>query len=291
MPHFTKKNCSPNVHGKTVKRQSCLTEDLLVNMKKKYNKKKRGKDRIKHKEPQKIWDEFRIKMKNCNDEQCWISNLYQQEMRERLHEFIFSPNKPYSWAKNPNEWLSNFDIEAVMHQYEESDPTFKFIGTTFIDWESDDSVYGCVEPELCKFNLEKEISDKKTKIAVIFNLDKHTGSGTHWTSMFIDIRDKFIFYFDSNGTKTPKQMLSLVNKIKEQGKNLGINFTFYENHPFTHQYSNSECGMYSLFFIITLLTNKVNDKPFKTVKDKVNLFKRKRIPDKHVELLRNVYFN
>lgn len=290
MSHFTKKNCSPNVQGKTVKQYSCLTKDLLFRMKKKYNKGKKNKERIHSKNPTKIWEEFRVKMKDCNDEQCWISNLYQQEMRERLHDFIFSPDKPYSWAKNPNEWLSNFDLEAVMEQYEESDPHFKFIGTTFIDWETR-VMDGCVSSKLCNFNLKKEISNKKTKIAIIFNLDKHTGPGTHWTSMFVDVNDKFIFYFDSNGTKTPSQMLRLVEKIKEQGKDLGIHFTFHENHPFVHQYTNSECGMYSLFFIITLLTNKVNDKPFKTVKDKVNLFKRKRIPDKHVELLRNVYFN
>ena len=32
--------------------------------------------------------------------------------------------------------------------------------------------------------------------------------------------------------------------------------------------------MYTLFFIITFLTNKVNDKQFRSVKDKINLFKR-----------------
>ena len=290
MPKFTKKNCSPMVQGKTIKNQSCLTKDLLLNMKKQYNKKKSTNYKIKSNDPHHIWELLRSKMKNCKDEQCWINNLFQQEMRQRLHEFIFSPDKPYTWAKDPNEWLSNIDIEAVMEQYVKAEPHFKFIGTTFIDWEKMDGGE-CVCPELCDFDLKKEISANKTKIGIIFNLDVHTGPGTHWTSMFIDIKDKFIFYFDSNGTKTPPRIKRLVTKIQEQAKLLDMKLTFYENHPFTHQYTNSECGMYSLFFIITLLTNKVNGKPFKTVKDKINLFKRKRIPDKHVELLRNVYFN
>lgn len=290
MSTFKRKNCSPLVRGKTVKNQSCLTKDILVSMKKAYNKNKSKHDRITTSNTKEIWEQLRIKMKECKDEQCWINNLFQQEMRERLHEFIFSPNKPYSWAKDPNEWLSNHDIEAVMNQYEKSDPSFKFIGTTFVDWEAMDGDT-CVEPELCSFDLKEMIDSKITKIGVIFNLDVHTGPGTHWTSMFIDITDKFIFYFDSNGTKTPKRIKSLAEKIQAQGKELDIRFTFYENHPFVHQYTNSECGMYSLFFIITFLTNKVNNKPFKTIKDKINLFKRKRVPDKHVELLRNVYFN
>ena len=37
--------------------------------------------------------------------------------------------------------------------------------------------------------------------------------------MFIDLEDKFIFYFDSNDTPIPKQMKKLVNRIISQGKN------------------------------------------------------------------------
>ena len=50
----------------------------------------------------------------------------------------------------------------------------------------------CVWKDLCKFSLQKEINKGFKKI-MIFNLDKHTGPGTHWTS-FIDVTDKFIFY-------------------------------------------------------------------------------------------------
>ena len=35
------------------------------------------------------------------------------------------------------------------------------------------------------------------KIGVIFNLDKHDQSGSHWVAMFIDLENKFFFYFDS----------------------------------------------------------------------------------------------
>ena len=44
---------------------------------------------------------------------------------------------------------------------------------------------------------------------------------------------------------------------------------------------NTECGMYCLYFIISLLSNKHD----------FNYFNTKRIPDKHVEEFRNIYFN
>ena len=58
-----------------------------------------------------------------------------------------------------------------------------------------------------------------------------------------------------------------------------------------HQKGNNECGMYSLFFIITMLTNKVNNKKFKNMKQKLNYFTKNRINDKFVFQKRKQYFN
>ena len=102
-------------------------------------------------------------------------------------------------------------------------------------------------PNYVSFDLKEEISSNISKIAIVFNLDKHTGPGTHWTSMFVDIKDKIIFYFDSNGTAVPKRIKKIAEQIQEQGKILGIKFKFYENHPFTHQYTNS--GVWNVYFI------------------------------------------
>ena len=82
-----------------------------------------------------------------------------------------------------------------------------------------------------------------------------------------------VYTLDSNN--------ELVDKIIEQGKNLQIDFKFIQNHPFEHQKYNTECGMYSLYFIIELLTE--NKKP--------DYFLKNKIPDKMMEEFRNVYFN
>ncbi len=59
-----------------------------------------------------------------------------------------------------------------------------------------------------------------------------------------------------------------------------MKFKFQQNSPFVHQYSNTECGMYSLYFIIYMLIYK----DFK-------IFKTRRIPDKEMKYLRTILFN
>ena len=53
------------------------------------------------------------------------------------------------------------------------------------------------------------------------------------------------------------------------------------NMKIKHQHGTSECGMYALFFIISLLTEKHN----------AQYFLKGRIKDSEVEQLRNIYFN
>ena len=67
--------------------------------------------------------------------------------------------------------------------------------------------------------------------------------------------------------------------------------TFYENYPMQHQYGNTECGVYSLFFIITMLTGKTDLHQFTDMNDKIGFFKNERIPDKYISKFRKIYFN
>lgn len=72
-----------------------------------------------------------------------------------------------------------------------------------------------------------------------------------------------MFFFDSANNGVPNEIWMkdndkpLVNRIMKQGLEFQppIQFTFYNNN-ISHQQGNTECGMYSLFFIITMLTGK-----------------------------------
>ena len=49
-----------------------------------------------------------------------------------------------------------------------------------------------------------------------------------------------------------------MNEIKNQGKQLGIDFKLYANE-IEHQKTDSECGMYCLYFIIEMLKDNELD--------------------------------
>ena len=101
------------------------------------------------------------------------------------------------------------------------------------------------------------------------------------------------FFPPVNETSYRKKLSKLEwNKLNSELKlTKPKNFRFEHNHPFEHQKTNTECGMYSLFFMITLLTNKLYKTPFKTTEQKIQFFKSKKIPDKKMEELRKKYYN
>ena len=76
--------------------------------------------------------------------------------------------------------------------------------------------------------------------------------GSHWVALYIDFKQKFIYYFDSVGDKCPKRIKKFVKKVKSQGSSRGMEFDFKENKV-SHQKKNTECGVYCLFFIIEML--------------------------------------
>lgn len=288
-----KMNCSPLV-DKTPVKGSCFTAKILYLLKNSYNK-HNPNTIIKTSNPTKIWKELKNRLKTCNKEDCWLEEIDDNSVRKKLDEYIFAPDHPDEWKKNPTEWLSNFDIMNVLKQYMKKFPNFYSPPPTPIDFDSkpNDMDGNCVSNELCSFNLEKHIKNGKTKFGIVFNISPHTSSGSHWVSLYIDIDDKFIFYMDSAGNEIPKEIKAFVERVIEQGlaMNGNIKLHYYENCPLEHQMGTTECGMFSLFFIITMLSNKVENKVFKNYFDKIRFFKDKRIPDRYVFRFRKIYFN
>lgn len=289
-----KMNCNPIVDGKTVDKSSCMTPDVLKRLRTSYNK-HHINDSIKSKEPTKIWKELKQKLSTCSKEDCWLDTIKDNKVRKELLRYSFAPKQPNSWKKEPSTWLTNYDILEVLKQYETAYSHFKFIGPTPIDFDSRPLDYNdeCVWKDLCAFELKHFVTKEITKIGVVFNLDKHDEPGSHWTSLFIDLEEQLIFYMDSAGDTIPPEVNTLVIRIMKQGLEMErpLLFTFHENAPFEHQRGNNECGMYSLYFIITMLTGKSGRRKFKTVDDKITYFKTERIPDTYVFKHRKKYFN
>ena len=273
---FKNLKCSPNKENKF----TCYSNNSLTKIKKLWNL-RHPDHKILTNNTKDIWVSLKDNMKHiCSNEKCWLNQHFiKNNLDKQLKKYTFAPKSPSSWKNNPNEWLTSLDIEAVMKQYENYYKCFEFLGPSPIDYDTH-VLYGeCVWEELCNLNISEQIKRNINKIGIILNTDPHNKDGEHWISLFVNIKKKFIVYFDSNGNKPPKQVTKLMNEIKNQGKQLGIDFKLY-NNEIEHQKSESECGMYCLYFIIEMLKDK-----------DIEYFLDNKIDDKEVFVLRNKYFN
>ena len=277
-----KLNCSPK--PKQLKNSySCYSDSVLLKLKTYWNM-RHPSLKITSNNPREIHQKLSYLMREtCSNEACWLKQTLQLGMSNRYLDESFAPSQPKEWEKNPNEWLSSLDIMKVMKQYEKAYPCFEFIGPSPIDFDTKIYDSKCVWEELCNFNIENQIKKGKTKIGIIFNTDPHNKPGQHWISLFINIRKKLIFFFDSNGTEPPREINNLVSRIIKQGFSMKppIKFKFDSNEGIEHQYGNTECGIYSLYFIINLLEDKMT----------TNYLKTHKLNDKYIERFRNIYFN
>lgn len=299
---FRKTNCHPGTKKNKILDHSCFTKDSIITLKEAYNKHHPEKKIVYNdNDPKQIWNHLHQKIPECDRESCWLQKIPNKYLQDKLKKELFSPSQPTEWKAKPNAWLSNFDIDAVIQQYEEANPDFLFLGPTPIDF--DEMKNGkCIWEELCRLNIVKEYRRGKRKFGVIFNLDTSDGPGTHWVSMFMDIKDPtpFLFYFNSTSEETPEEVKKLMKRLEKQFNLIkplrGRELRVMENRDMEHQRSNTECGMYSLFFIITCLTRQTDPDQKDGTKLSVDELKemfagKTRIDDKFVERYRSIYFN
>jgi len=172
----------------------------------------------------KLWIDIRQNIGNlskCSEDYCIINNDNIGKLVGKNNiEKIFRPEKPSSWLQNKTTWLSTIDIRKVMLQYEDKYTNFKFIGPTPIDFDKRFTKHMCVNNELCNFSLKSLLKKGKTKIGIVFNLDPHNMSGSHWVSMYIDVYTGGIYFFCSYGVKPNNNIQILMKRIFNQGNTL-----------------------------------------------------------------------
>lgn len=210
--------------------------------------------------------EMRLR-KECTDDTCWVARV-GLEKDPTLGEYL-RPKTPEEWLSQPNTWLTNFNIEAVMFQYEKKFPGFKFLGVFPVDFEVKYGAGACMFREICSLDLSQHKS-----VGFVINLDKHDEPGSHWTAIFI--KDKVLYYYDSTASATPAEVKAFAHKRGLQ---------LMENKV-KHQYGGSECGMFSMYYLVKWL-NRLEKNPATTFED---IVKDKDITDANMLALRKVFF-
>ena len=271
--------CAPKPEGDRLP-YSCYTKESLHKIKNIWNQ-RHSDNQIFSNDPKDIWRGLKKKLnKTCKRESCWLKQKFiKEDIDKDIIKYTFRPKRPKKWKKKSNEWLNSNDITKFMKQYEYRHKDFTFLGPSPINYDTQLMSDECVWEELCKFNLQKNIKRRKNKIGIIFNLDPHYKSGSHWVSLFVNTKNRCIYYFDSYGDKIPRGIKKLVKTIQNQSSNIGPEYKFKENKK-RHQYSNSECGMFCLHFIRSMILYD-NWKELST----------KKLNDKEMLRLRKVYYN
>jgi len=219
--------CSPKNRKNSV---TCYSDSSLKKMVDVYNKTHNKKipiitkkDKLTESDRERLWKSLKDGLKEetpCKEDYCYLEADTVKRLNDNeIMKNTFVPEKPLEWYNVPNEWLSNYDIMDVMKQYEE-DSDFIFYGPTPIDFDTRLTFNGCVNEALCNINLRNVYTKGKKKVGIIFNLDPHTKSGSHWTALYVDMESGGIYYFDSYGIEPPKEVKKLMKKIRGQGNEM-----------------------------------------------------------------------
>ena len=189
------------------------------------------------------------------EEHCLLDRApLDDTVKKTLRKQYLRPHRPKAWDADPDMWLDNYNIMHVMKQYEEAFPWFTFMGVFPIDFSAPDPYTKerkCLHKEICDLNLTNEYNKGKRGIGMVFNLDPHYKGGSHWVGLYINIKNikkPHVDYFDSYGYATPPLIARLMRSFKLQ-----INHCQLGRNARRFQYGNSECGMFSMYFIICMM--------------------------------------
>lgn len=257
---------------------SCIGLNILVSIAEAYNDEHSDKikfdiNKSKNQSDYKKYLVEELEQRLGKDQRKWIdkkiiSKLKKEEQYE-LKKRTFAPKGPQgTW-----EWLNTLHIEEVMSQYEDVYPNFKFLGAVPIDF------YNLDQLGINKMNFARLREKGKAKIGIVFNLDEHWKSGSHWVSAFFDLKKGKLYFFDSYGSEPDDRVTEFMQRVGTQlYKEFGITPQLMYNRT-RHQYGSSECGVYSISFILQLLKGK-----------KFEDISTNPIPDDDVSACRKVYF-
>lgn len=280
------KKCAPGVK---YDKGSCISKETLQDIARNFNKSSSNVNININNDKEEIVNvlnkEFEKKF-NCKDQLCWLNQSFVKRMNNvNLEKFTFKPVGP----QQKLDWLSTTNINDVIEQYERKYKNFLFLGAVPYDFQElrqlemgkelnfDDVING-------KLNEEYNKDEKINHLGMVINLDPHDKPGSHWVALYSNFDNNQIYFFDSFGKKPRRKIKKFINKIakymykKKYNSTLPINTVIEElkNNNITteienlskfdirynqiqHQFKNTECGVYSINFIIRLVGGETFD--------------------------------
>jgi hypothetical protein len=292
--------CSPAGAETFKKEKTCFSKPALVRLVQAWNE-SNPNNRIKgvsKMDKMGVWNALNKKMSTlCSGdgkEACWVDTLEGPRPSQDIAKSL-RPVQPKEWTQDEYTWLTNYDIEDVMEQYDYAQNQsykYKFLGVYPIDFQAKNVFGTCLFQEFCTLNVASFYKKGIRYVGLITNLDKHDQDGSHWTSLFICIDPSLpsfgAYYYDSVAMPPPSEITRFMETVREQVKVLPgadkATFNIQYNRK-KHQFKNTECGVFSMAYQLRWLT-LLKDNPATMFKKVVEIDVR----DEDVHKLRSVLY-
>ncbi len=192
---------------------------------------------------------------NCDEESCVVAHpefekIAGKKTADEIKKKRFKPDGPW----NSKEWLNNFNIDQVLDQWKDIYPGFIHIPFQMRDFEQQNT-------ELATINLADEYRNGMKSFGTVVNTDPSDKGGTHWFCIYGDFDSSLITleYFNSSGELPLTEIHEWLHKScnlleKKMGKKVKIVIVSRNEI----QKSDSECGLFSMFYIYS----RLNDIPY-----------------------------
>jgi hypothetical protein len=246
---INKTDCAPTISKNS---EICSSQEMLKNL----------KDwlQIQSQNPKEIIQVAKTKL-SCPDETCVLETAQEKgALSEDDVSKVLKVKGPWDSTK----WLDNENIDCTLEQYAE-----KFSGFHPIKFQMRD--FAKYPTQLSTFNWQKP---GIKYVACALNTDLTGNPGEHWTALFVDYPSKTVEYFDSAGNTPHQEFLELIVGIASK-----LDFRDISVTTVKHQVENTECGVYTLYYILS----RLHGIPYKK-------FMTKRVPDDMMVAFRKYLF-
>ena len=245
--------CAPGIEYKS---GSCMDVEILSALAHAYNKEYPNKkieldDKwiVLNADKYKRYLVFNLKQRIDKPQREWenmkFAKTVNKEIRNKLEDSTFRPMGP----QGKFEWLNTIQIEEVQKQYQNLKyEDYEFLGAVPIDFD-------LINNKFKNINFKEYVDKGKTKLGVVFNLDKHDEPGSHWVGLYMDLKKGQIYFFDSYGTTPEPEIQAFMRKASRYLESTGMKPSDIDMrwNKVQHQRKGSECGVYSINFILRML--------------------------------------
>jgi hypothetical protein len=225
-----------------------------------------------------IMDKAKNKL-NCDSESCVVSHPEFKKFVFHTHlvsksdlENNLKKRFKIKGPKDNTNWLSNYDIDKTLQDWACKFEDFFPCPFAMIDFDRTNdplNAYNLADIYLGKYSKNTTLGNIKIPCRTFgcaINTDVSSGSGKHWMAIFVDMRgpEWTIEFFNSAGNGPQKSIVRWMARTKEYldtfiANNKDLTTTrpvkIVTVSSLEHQESNTECGLYTLFYIRCRLEN------------------------------------